>query len=90
MNASAMPTHDPRSIPLSQLTPGQRGQLAESQLDEADGPLLRAMGLRPDCELRVCRVGSPCIVTLETGCGGGCRIGIARDIADRVLVRPSE
>jgi len=75
-----------QSIPLSQLTRGQRGRIEYTQVHPEDSSMLRAMGLRPDAPVQMCRMGEPCIVTLTGECGGGCRIGLARDIASRVMV----
>jgi Fe2+ transport system protein FeoA len=44
------------------------------------------MGLRPDASIQMCRLGEPCIISLSGACGGGCRIGLAKDIASRVMV----
>ncbi|MEM7623013.1 MAG: FeoA family protein [Planctomycetota bacterium] len=82
------PESTPVLVPLTQLRRGQRAVIAGLAGDVADGPLVEAMGIRRDCELRVCRTGSSCIVALETPCGGGCRVGLSREIADRVLVKP--
>ena len=79
---------NPTSVPLSQLPLGCRAVVSESDLDESDASLLRAMGLGPNAEVRMCRLGEPCIVALPCGCdAGGCRIGLSRRIADRVYVR---
>jgi Fe2+ transport system protein FeoA len=78
----------PVSIPLTQLARGQRATVNTSELDEQDTKVLRAMGLRPDASIQMCRLGEPCIVSLSGACGGGCRIGLAKDIASRVLVTP--
>lgn len=51
-----------------------------------DAKMLRAMGLRPDASVTMCRKGEPCIVSLMGACGGGCRIGLARGIAEKVMV----
>ena len=87
MTESMMETK-PVSVPLTQLTRGQRATVSTSDLDEQDAQMLRAMGLRPDASIQMCRLGEPCIVTLSGECGGGCRIGLAKDIASRVLVTP--
>ncbi|MFG0246143.1 MAG: ferrous iron transport protein A [Phycisphaerales bacterium JB052] len=76
------------SIPLTQLSRGQRATVNTANLDEQDGKMLRAMGLRPDASVQMCRLGEPCIVSLSGACGGGCRIGLAKDIASRVMVTP--
>lgn len=78
----------PVSIPLTQLPRGQRATVNAADLDEQDGKMLRAMGLRPDASIQMCRLGEPCIVSLSGACGGGCRIGLAKDIASRVMVTP--
>lgn len=76
------------SIPLTQLARGQRGRITADQLMGEDSATLRAMGLRPDASVQMCRLGEPCIISLSGACGGGCRIGLAKDIASRVMVTP--
>lgn len=83
---------------LSKLAPGQVALICETCLDPADAAMLRAMGMRPNSLLRLCRAGEPCIVEVlgsgefidgEPLCdrpGCGCRIGLARAIAERVKV----
>jgi hypothetical protein len=62
-------------------------------LDPSDAALLRAMGLRPSARIRVCRLGEPCIVEVMSGSdscnrpgGCACRIGLAKPLAERVMV----
>lgn len=74
-------------IRLTQLTRGQSARLDSSSLAIAETEALRAMGLRPDCELRVCKMGEPCIVSIGSK-AGGCRIALARRLADHLHVRP--
>jgi hypothetical protein len=60
--------------------------------------LLRAMGLRPNAAIRICRLGEPTIVeVLPSRPGEGnrcarpdcrCRIGLAWTLAQRVMVFP--
>lgn len=73
-------------VPLTRLARGQRGRISGSGPETEDSSVLRAMGLRPDASIQMCRLGEPCIVALSGACGGGCRIGLARDIASRVMV----
>lgn len=88
-NANAGPRHDERQgIPLSQLRAGQRATLCPECLTDEDGAFLRALGLRARATVRLCRRGEPCIVDVVGRGGCGCRIGLARPIADRVLVTP--
>ena len=74
------------SIPLSQLTRGQSGRVQIEGAATDEVKMLRAMGLRPNASVTMCRFGEPCIVTLSGACGGGCRIGLAKEIAGRVMV----
>ena len=76
----------PISVPLTQLTKGQRGRVKSEGVETEEVRMLSAMGLRPDASVTMCRMGEPCIVSLSGACGGGCRIGLARDIAQRVMV----
>ena len=77
------PTH---SISLSQLKPGQCGVVREAGVGEADAALLGAMGLCCNAKVRLCRAGEPCIVAITTGRGAGCRIGLARPLAEKIIV----
>jgi Fe2+ transport system protein FeoA len=78
-------------VSLSQLRRGQTGKVNDSTLSNSDAALLRAMGLRPQASVRLSRVGEPCIVVVgsagnDCGCGSVCRIGLARALADRIMV----
>ena len=81
--------------PLSTKAQGWKGVVVDSAANdqnERDGPVLRAMGLRPAARVRVCRVGEPTIVEVVGGvgetCRCGCRIGLCRELAAKVMVRP--
>ena len=50
------------SVALAKLKAGQTARVCEACVDPRDAALLRAMGLRPNALIRVCRVGEPCIV----------------------------
>lgn len=76
-----------KSVPLDQLAVGACATLHTAQLDPDDADALRAMGLRPECQLRVCKAGEPCIVTVNSP---SCRIALARGLANRVMVTPNE
>lgn len=86
-------------VTLSGLRVGQIGVVCETCMDKRDAAMLRAMGLRPRARVRVCRVGEPLIVEVmggrmcepnacakPTACT--CRIGLARALAERVLLEP--
>jgi hypothetical protein len=76
-------------IGLADLRPGQTAVIHEASSDPADAAILRAMGLRRNARVRLCRRGEPCIVSVLAGQGNreGCRIGLARLLASRVVVQ---
>ncbi len=76
-------------IPLTRMARGQSGRVSLHGAPDSEARMLRAMGLRPNASITLCRLGEPCIVALSGACGGGCRIGLARDIAARVMVTPN-
>ncbi|MBX3358538.1 MAG: ferrous iron transport protein A [Phycisphaeraceae bacterium] len=90
-----------RQAPLASLTPGQTGTICECALSDDDASMLRAMGLGIAARIRLCRAGQPCIVALGCVCRehaadgeggtlrdlwGGGRIGLARPLAERIIV----
>jgi Fe2+ transport system protein FeoA len=81
-----MGTQTTDRIPLTQLSRGQRARIGAIEHESDDVRTLRAMGLRPNASVVMCRLGEPCIVSLSGACGGGCRIGLSKDIASRVMV----
>jgi Fe2+ transport system protein FeoA len=83
------------TVSLAQLRAGQTATIRQTSLDAGDAALLRAMGLRPEAVVRMCRIGEPCIVEVLSGSSQGCgersgacqcRIGLARPLAERVMV----
>jgi Fe2+ transport system protein FeoA len=83
--AELKPIKSTGSIPLTQMSRGQSGRVQMDGTTE-EVKMLRAMGLRPNASVTMCRLGEPCIVSLSGACGGGCRIGLAKEIAGRVMV----
>ncbi len=75
-----------RTVPLSQLRPGETGVVCSAGSDPADAALLRAMGLRMNATIRMCRAGEPCIVSVLGARGCSCRIGLARPLAERIVI----
>lgn len=74
------------AISLNQLAPGESGIVRSAQINSADAAMLGAMGLCCNATVRLCRAGEPCIVAVVSGRGSGCRIGLARPLADRIMV----
>lgn len=93
--------HHAPSVPLTDLRPGQTATVVEIRMETGDAAMLRAMGLRVDMQVRVCRLGEPCIIELmggrkampdatadcPRGAGCTCRIGLSRPLARSVRVR---
>lgn len=85
-----------KGVALTSLKSGQVGVICETCTEPGDAMLLRAMGLRPNATIRICRLGEPCIVeVLPSRAGEGtqcsradcrCRIGLAWLLAQRVMV----
>lgn len=73
-------------VRLTRMRVGDTGRVCEGQLDHEDRDMLRALGLRPDARIRLSRVGEPCIVQVLGQHGCSCRIGLARPLAERVIV----
>lgn len=74
--------------PLSQLGVGQHARICSARVDADDAAYLSALGLGQSARVVVRRRGEPCIVALCGERDGGCRIGLARRLADRILVEP--
>lgn len=66
---------------LSELATGAVARLHRRELSEGEACLLAAMGLTEGCRLVVRSSGDPCIVEVRST-----RIGLARTIAERLLV----
>ncbi len=81
-----MSTGTASPISLNQLKPGETGVVRSAPLSGDDAAMLAAMGLYCNATVRLCRAGEPCIVAVLGGGGSGCRIGLARPLADRILV----
>ncbi len=74
------------AVAIADAAPGQTGAICHTALDEHDAAMLRAMGLRPNSIVRICRVGEPCIVEVLGVNGCACRIGLSRPLARRVKI----
>src|SRR3954465_14500482 len=81
--ATAATVAAPALVRLTQLRDGDRGRLHAADLCCDDCDLLNAMGMTDRCEIRVCRVGEPCIVQVNTT-----RLGLAASLAHKIMVQP--
>lgn len=84
----AKTTNDPVSlevlpVPLSSLRSGARATLHRRDLCCEDCELLNAMGMTERCQLRVCRIGNPCIVQVKST-----RLGLSSAMARNIMVVP--
>lgn len=70
-------------VPLAHLAVGDIARVHDAQVEDATGRFLRAIGLTRTAQFRVCRRGEPCIIQVRAT-----RVGLARAIADRILVVP--
>lgn len=78
--------------PLSGWRAGDIAQVVRLDLEPGEASMLRAMGLRPGALVRVSRVGEPSVVEVVSGhtcrCHCRCRIGVARDVASKIILKP--
>ncbi len=79
-----------RVVGLCCMDSGQCGIIRGMSAAGVDAAYLRALGLRPNQRIRLCRANGPWIV--EVGCQGGpaSRIGLARSLAEQVQVEVNE
>jgi Fe2+ transport system protein FeoA len=74
---------DRAPIRLSELGVGHRARLHTANLPAQDCALLGSLGMTDRCVLRICKVGEPCIVQVQST-----RIGLSRAVADGIMVVP--
>jgi Fe2+ transport system protein FeoA len=76
------PKHDQTLIPLSELGVSEEAVVHVADLEFEERISLAAMGLREDATFRLCQQGTPCIIQIEAT-----RLGLAREVTERILVR---
>lgn len=78
--------------PLSSWKAGDVAFVTRIDLEPSEASMLRAMGLRTGALVRISRVGEPSVIEVISGhtcrCHCRCRIGVARDVAQRVMLAP--
>lgn len=72
-------------VPLTDLREGEWATVRCTDLRCDECELLTAMGLTEQCRVRVCKVGEPCIVQVNST-----RLGMAKALARRILVHPTQ
>jgi Fe2+ transport system protein FeoA len=70
-------------VPLSDLRPGSVARFHDARLDAESRDWLQALGLTPNCQVRLCQAGEPCIVEVRST-----RIGLAKAVASGIYVIP--
>ena len=70
-------------VRLSDLRAGAIARFHDARLDAESRDWLHALGFTPDCQLRLCKAGEPCIVQVRTT-----RIGLAKAVARGIYVVP--
>ena len=76
------PTAAPSLVPLTTMRVGCVATLCEVR-DDASRGVLRSLGLTDRCQMRLCKVGDPCIVQVQAT-----RIGLSRVVAEHLFVAP--
>ena len=71
-------------VPLLDLVPGTVAVLREV-LDQQSRSILRSLGLTDGAQMRVCRIGDPCIIQVRST-----RIGLSKTVAQSVYVAVAE
>lgn len=75
-------------VPLSGLGPRSTATVACLRgVGADDSAALRAMGLNEQAAVRVCQCSGCCV--LEVGIRGTSRLAVSKEIASRILVRPT-
>lgn len=69
-------------VPLTTVSVGCMATLHEVR-DDASRGVLRSLGLTDHCQMRLCKVGDPCIVQVQST-----RIGLSRVVAEHLFVVP--
>lgn len=79
---SPAPTLPAVLVPLTTMAVGCVATLHEVR-DDASRGVLRSLGLTDHCQMRLCKVGDPCIVQVHAT-----RIGLSRVVAEHLFVVP--
>ena len=80
------PTDSNHEECLCDLKAGSCARVTGCRLEEQEGSMLRALGLRPNANVQVTRTGEPCIVKITDDAGSSCSLGISRRVAQMVTV----
>ena len=69
--------------PLQKIAPGEKVQIVVETVPVAHLPLLQAMGLCSNCDLRVCQSRGTCILDVD-----GSRVGLSAQVAASIQAIP--
>ena len=74
------------TVPLNCLKRGDEGVICESCLDASDDAYVRALGVRPNRCIRVCRAAGACVIEVGSGNGSWSRVALSRTLASGIRV----
>ena len=74
------------SVPLNCLKRGDEGVICETCLDASDAAYVRALGVRPNRCVRVCRASGSCVIEVGSGNGSWARVALSRTLASGIRV----
>lgn len=77
-------TRSAATVPLLDLAPGTVAVLRQV-VDHQSRTVLRSLGLTDGAQLRICRLGDPCIIQVRST-----RIGLSKMVAQSVYVAVAE
>ena len=79
VSRAAQPASQGQRRPLTLCPAGCRATIHTDQLDLDARTMLEAMGVEHGCEVEICKVGSPCILRIDST-----RFGVGREVAARI------
>jgi Fe2+ transport system protein FeoA len=85
VSRAAQPASQGQRRPLTLCPAGCRATIHTDQLDLDARTMLEAMGVEHGCEVEICKVGSPCILRIEST-----RFGVGREVASRITATVTE
>ncbi len=78
--------HTSGSVPLNCMKRGDEGVICETCLDDSDDAFVKALGVRPNRCIRVCRASGSCVIEVGSGRGTWSRVALSRTLASGIRV----